>query len=44
MCYFSNWLYDKSLVYATEMSGKRYDIGTVESFEQVNKEYNRIII
>lgn len=40
---FVAWLYDKSLVYAMEMHGKRYDIGTLESFEQVNKEYNGII-
>ena len=36
---FIAWLYDKSIVYAMEMPGKRYDIGTLESFEQVNKEY-----
>lgn len=41
---FIAWLYEKSKVYAMEMPGKRYDIGTLESFEQVNKEYNGIII
>lgn len=34
---FINWLYDKSKVYAMEMPGKRYDIGTVESYNLVNE-------
>lgn len=39
---FINWLYDKSLIYAMKMPGKRYDIGTLESYHTVNKEYNGI--
>lgn len=39
---FISWLYDKSDVYAYNMPGKRYDIGTLETYEQVNKEYNGI--
>ena len=36
------WLCTKASVYAMEMPGKRYDIGTVESYEKVKKEYKGI--
>ncbi len=36
------WLCKKTKVYAMEMPGKRYDIGNLESYEQVKKEYNGI--
>ena len=36
------WLCKKASVYAMEMPGKRYDIGTVESYEKVKKEYKGI--
>ena len=36
------WLCKRSAVYAMQMPGKRYDIGTVESYEQVKKEYKGI--
>lgn len=36
---YISWLYDKSIVYAMQMPGKRYDIGTLESYDKVNKEY-----
>lgn len=39
---FICWLYKKSLVHAMKMPGNRYDIGTLESYELVNKEYNGI--
>ena len=39
---FISWLYDKSIVHAMEMPGKRYDIGTLESYHLVNEEYNGI--
>jgi len=39
---FINWLYDKSNVYAFEMPGKRYDIGNLESYKQVNETYEGI--
>ena len=37
-----NWLYDKSDIYAMKMPGKRYDIGTVESYEKVKTIYKGI--
>ena len=37
------WLCQKSDVYAMEMPGKRYDIGNLESYENVKKEYNGIV-
>lgn len=40
---FINWLYNKSKVYTMEMPGKRYDIGNLESYNDVNKNYNGII-
>lgn len=36
------WLCGQSVVYAMEMPGKRYDIGNLESYEQVKKEYKGI--
>ena len=36
------WLCGQSIVYAMEMPGKRYDIGNLESYEQVKKEYKGI--
>lgn len=36
------WLCKKSKVYAMEMPGKRYDIGNLESYEQVKKDYRGI--
>jgi len=39
---FINWLYERSLIYAMEMPGKRYDIGTLESYKLVNNEYTGI--
>ncbi len=39
---FINWLYDKSMVYAMEMPGKRYDIGNLESYKLVNDIYKGI--
>ena len=39
---FVAWLCNKSTVYAMDMPGKRYDIGNLESYEKVNKEYKGI--
>jgi len=39
---FPAWLCKKSPVYAMEMPGKRYDIGNLESYEKVQKEYRGI--
>lgn len=39
---FIVWLKDKSDVYAYEMPGKRYDIGTLETYEEVKREYEGI--
>lgn len=36
------WLCNQSTVYAMKMPGKRYDIGNLESYEQVKKEYRGI--
>ena len=36
------WICQKSTVYAMEMPGKRYDIGNLESYEKVQKEYKGI--
>lgn len=35
------WLCGQTPVYAMEMPGKRYDIGNLESYETVQKEYGR---
>ena len=39
---FIAWLCTQVTVHAMEMPGKRYDIGNLESYEQVQKEYNGI--
>ena len=39
---FVAWLCKKSIVHAMEMPGKRYDIGNLESYEKVQKEYKGI--
>ena len=36
------WLAGKTTVYAMEMTGRRYDIGNLESYEQVKREYKGI--
>lgn len=36
------WLCKETAVHAMEMPGKRYDIGNLESYEQVKKEYKGI--
>lgn len=36
------WLCKQSTVHAMEMPGRRYDIGNLESYEQVQKEYKGI--
>lgn len=41
---FINWLYNKSDIHAMEMPGKRYDIGNIESYNQVNEIYNGILV
>ncbi len=38
-----SWMCKKSSVYAFEMPGSRYDIGNLESYENVQKEYKGII-
>lgn len=39
---FVAWLCKNSTVHAMEMPGKRYDIGNLESYEKVQKEYKGI--
>ena len=39
---FIVWLYKKVRVYAMRMPGQRYDIGTLESYEQIKSVYNGI--
>ena len=39
---FIAWLYKKVRVYAMRMPGKRYDIGTLESYEQIKASYQGI--
>ena len=39
---FIAWLASVSPVYAMEMPGRRYDIGNLESYEKVQKEYRGI--
>ena len=38
------WLSQKSRVHAMKMPGKRYDIGNLESYEQVKRDYKGIVI
>jgi len=40
---FMAWLCERSKVYAMEMPGSRYDIGNLESYENVRKNYKGII-
>jgi glucose-1-phosphate thymidylyltransferase len=40
---FAAWLSGVTRVYAMEMPGKRYDIGNLESYEKVKKEYVGIV-
>ncbi len=37
------WLCKHTLIHALEMQGKRYDIGNLESYEKVQREYKGII-
>ena len=39
---YAAWLCRQTAVFAMEMPGKRYDIGNLESYEKVQKEYNGI--
>jgi glucose-1-phosphate thymidylyltransferase len=39
---FIAWLADQTSVYAWEMPGKRYDIGNLESYEQVKRVYRGV--
>lgn len=39
---FVSWLCKKSTVYAMEMPGKRYDVGNLENYEKIKKEYKGI--
>lgn len=36
------WLCDKTTIHAMEMPGSRYDIGNLESYEKVQKEYKGV--
>ena len=36
---FISWLYDKNPIYTMEMPGKRYDIGNLESYNDVGTNY-----
>ena len=40
---FIAWLSGQTAVHAYEMPGKRYDIGNLESYEQVQREYRGIV-
>lgn len=40
---FAAWLSGVTEVYAMQMPGKRYDIGNLESYEKVKKEYSGIV-
>ena len=40
---YISWLCKQTDVYAMEMPGKRFDIGNLESYEKVQKEYKGII-
>ncbi len=39
---YVSWLCSKSTIHAMEMPGSRYDIGNLESYEKVQKEYKGI--
>ena len=40
---FISWLSGQTTVYAWEMPGSRYDIGNLESYEQVKKTFSEIV-
>lgn len=40
---FIAWLAQQTPVYAMEMKGRRYDIGNLQSYEQVQREYKGIV-
>lgn len=40
---YAAWLCTQTVVHAMEMPGSRYDIGNLESYEQVQKEYHGIV-
>ena len=40
---YAAWLCTQTEVYAMEMPGKRYDIGNLESYERVQREYGGIV-
>lgn len=39
---FIQWLAEKSVLHAMPMPGKRYDIGNLESYEQVKRDYKPV--
>lgn len=39
---YAAWLCKRTDVYAMEMPGKRYDVGNIEGYEKINKEYKGI--
>ncbi len=41
---FIAWLCGQTAVHAMEMPGKRYDIGNLESYEQVQKTYKGVVL
>lgn len=41
---YAAWLAKHSRVYAMQMRGKRYDIGNIESYEQVKRDYRGITV
>ncbi len=41
---YAAWLCHKTKVHAMQMPGKRYDIGNIESYENVKKEYKGITV
>ena len=40
---FVKYLYNKTKIYAYKMPGNRYDIGTLESYQKINKIYKGVI-
>lgn len=40
---YIHWLYDKSKIYAMEMPGKRYDVGTLEGYRAIDENYRGIV-
>lgn len=41
---FVQWVCSRTRVHAFEMPGRRFDIGTIESYEKVNRDYQGIVI